>query len=84
MTHPNYYAGVPLVRDDSLRQDAQELARLRADPLSQALALWRDMHQVAGVIRPQSGILVNPLKNCCLTARTGSSLVYVKEMPISL
>ena len=52
MMRPNYYADVPLTRDDSLRRDKDELARLRADPSSRVLALWRDKHQVVGDDHP--------------------------------
>lgn len=52
MIRPNYYANVPLTRDDSLRRDKDKLARLRADPSSRVLALWRDKHQVVGDDHP--------------------------------
>ena len=52
MTHSNYYADVPLARDDLLRRDDSELARLRLDPLSRVLVLWHDKHQVVGDDQP--------------------------------
>ena len=39
---------MPLLRDDALRRDDAAVARLRADPRSRVLALWRDRHQVEG------------------------------------
>lgn len=44
----NHYSGMPLMRDDSLRRDDAAVARLRADPRSRVLALWRGRHQVEG------------------------------------
>ena len=48
MTPANHYSGMPLLRDDALRRDDAAVARLRADPRSRVLALWRDRHQVEG------------------------------------
>ncbi|MGF1594352.1 MAG: NAD(+) diphosphatase [Kiloniellaceae bacterium] len=44
---PNFYAGVPLDRADSLRADAERLAALLADPQSCVIPLWRSQHLIA-------------------------------------
>ncbi len=42
----NYYSGMPLSRDDALRRDAVALERLRANPQSRVLAIWRNQHLI--------------------------------------
>lgn len=44
---PNFYAGVPLDRADSLRGDAERLAALLRDPRSRVVPLWRSQHLIA-------------------------------------
>ncbi|MDP6351453.1 MAG: NAD(+) diphosphatase [Alphaproteobacteria bacterium] len=53
MPNTNYYAGMPLDRDDGLRRDAARVARLRADPSSRTLPLWRDRHLITGRESPR-------------------------------
>ena len=48
MSEDNFYTGLPFVRDDAVRRDEAALARLRADPDSRVMALWRDRHHVTG------------------------------------
>ena len=52
MTSANFYADVPLNRDDRLRGDELGLSRLRQDPSCKVLILWRDKHQVLGHDHP--------------------------------
>ena len=52
MTSANFYADIPLNRDDRLRGDELGLSRLRQAPSCKVLILWRDKHQVLGHDRP--------------------------------
>jgi NAD+ diphosphatase len=53
MPRSNYYSGMPLVRDEALRRDAEAIERLRADPASRVLALWRYKHLVSDSDSPR-------------------------------
>ena len=48
MVAANPFSGMPLSREDSLRRDSAAIDRLRADPASRVLALWRDKNQITG------------------------------------
>ncbi|MBB4265543.1 NAD(+) diphosphatase [Roseospira visakhapatnamensis] len=49
------YTGAPLDRADPLRRDPEALARLRADPRSHLLLIWRNRVLVTGVEAPAPG-----------------------------
>ena len=59
----NFYSGMPLLRDDALRRDEAAVARLREDPRSGVLALWRNCHQV------ENGDAPTPLWHCGAAGR---------------
>ena len=48
MPSSNYYAGMPLFRDEQLRRDAEAITRLRASSDSRVLPLHRSRHLVNG------------------------------------
>ena len=52
MPAANFYSGAPFDRDDALRRDERALERLRADPRSRVLALWRQRCQVRSAAAP--------------------------------
>jgi NAD+ diphosphatase len=54
MPSRNFYSGMPFVRDEALRRDAAALTRLRADPRTRVLAVWRYRHQIVEAARPEA------------------------------
>ncbi len=49
MASPNPYSGMPFSRDDALRRDNAAVMRLRNDPNSRVLVMWRDRHHIRRV-----------------------------------
>lgn len=48
MPSSNYYAGMPLIRDERLRRDSDEIARLRRHAGSRVLLVHRSRHLING------------------------------------
>ena len=52
MPSSNPYSGMPLSRDEAIRRDGEALARLRDDPRSRVLVVWRNQHLIADPAAP--------------------------------
>ena len=52
MTRPHAFCGMPLSRNESLRRDAEAIARLREHPGSRVLVVWRDHHLITDSAAP--------------------------------
>ena len=50
---PNYYAAMPLERDEDLRRDSEAVRRLLEDPDSRVLPIWRQRHLISDRENPR-------------------------------